>query len=135
MLNFYVCKVNWNYFHSSISSHTFQEWIRKSDAKSTKTNSIFFFIYLTFNSSQPQKFRLQFTYFTHKVIIPGHANIMSFCSRGLTVHGFCYSSWKPLRKISWEYWGKYSVYNLIKMNYCLGMLKKSQTGFLMIFVH
>lgn len=46
-------------------------------------------------------------------------------TRSLTVHGFCYSSWKPLRKISWEYWEKYSSYNLIKMNYCLGMIKKN----------
>lgn len=102
MLNFYIC----NYFHSSISSHTFQKWIRKSDVKNTQTDSIFFFIYLTFISPQPQKFRLRFTYFTHEVIIHGNANIMSFYTRGLTVLGFCYSSWKPLRKISWEYWEK-----------------------------
>lgn len=50
--------------------------------KNTQTNSPFFFIYLTFISSQPQKFRLQFTYFIYEVIIPGIHSMMMICQKG-----------------------------------------------------
>lgn len=82
MLNFYICKVKWNYFHSSISSYTFHEWIRKVMWKIHKLIHLsFLFIWLLLALSHRNlDFSLHILF--KEVIIPGIHSMMMICQKG-----------------------------------------------------